>query len=239
METNNPANDPDRREIPEWVPTHRLLRYFSRSGFSVGSFVVNFERKESYVLTTDAPFFSDPPIIDDDNAVSWESTPIEERRIMANRFGALLKFVARHIPVANRDALSIVEHFHVRWNGMDTLMARKFLPLVMDDEGNVRIGLFLMVPSFQNSFGELTITYGERAWTYDEQIRSFKKRKKISLSSREKQMLLSSLSGVPVKLIAKYMDVTESTVRTLRDRSFSKMEARNLAEAYIKIFLYT
>lgn len=239
MEANNPANDPDRQKIPEWVPTERLLRYFSKFGFSVGSFVVNFERKECYVLETDTSFFSEPLVFYDDNTVLWESTPADERRIMANRLETLRKFVFRHIPAANRDTLSIVEHFHVRWNGMETLMARKFLPLVMDEEGKVRIGLFLMVPSFLDSFGELTIIYGERAWTYDEQIRSFKKREKISLSSRENQMLLSSLSGAPVKLIAKYMGITESTVRTLRDRSFSKMKARNLAEAYIKIFLYT
>lgn len=239
METNNPANDPDRREIPEWVPTDKLLRYISRAGFSVGSFVVNFERKECCVLANDIPFFSELPIFYDDNTILWESTPAEEHCIMANRLEALRKFVARHIPVANRDTLSIVEHFHVRWNGMDTLMARKFLPLVMDDEGKVRIGLFLMVPSFQKSFGELTIIYGERGWTYDEHARSFKSWKKVSLSTREKQTLLSSLSGVPVKLIANYMGIKESTVRTFRDRSFTKMDAKNLAEAYIKLFLYS
>lgn len=236
---HNFTNGHEELGVPGWVPIGKLWRVFSSLGFPMCSFVVNFASKEYYVFDAGAQLFPDSLVFEDEYTVLWKTTPADERHIMVNHAKALRSFVASQVPVTDRERMSVIERFHVCWNGIKTMMVRKCFPLDIDDDGNTRIGFFLMVPCPDECLGELTVSYGDSMWEYDESSDSFKEQKRMILSVREMQMLLLSVSGAPIKNIAELMDVTEGTVKCYRNRAFRKSDAKSVLEAIVNLFLYT
>lgn len=227
------------KELPEWIPAEKLWRYFSSFGISMCSFVVNFDRQEYHVLTADELWFPQQLVFHKAKVPVWESCPTEERLAMANRVKCLQTFIARHVPVSARTSVSIIEDFHIHWGGIDLLVTQKFYPLKIDEEGHVKVGLFMMRPSANGAFGEMTILWGDKVWKYDSNRRSFVEGMKPTMTVSEMKMMQLSIFGSPVKIIADKLNQSENTTKKLRDRMYKKMLVNNLLEAFAKVNLYS
>lgn len=227
------------KELPEWIPAEKLWRYFSSFGISICSFVVNFERQEYHILMANELWFPQQLVFHKMKVTVWESCPTEERRVMANRVERLQTFIAHRVPASARTSVSIVEDYHICWGGMDLLVTQKIFPLEMDEEGHVKVGLFMMRPSANGAFGEMTILWGDRMWKYDSNRRSFVERKKPTMTVSEMKMMQLSIFGNPVKIIADKLNQSENTTKKLRDRMYKKMLVNNLLEAFAKMNLYS
>ena len=161
----------------------------------------------------------------------FDSIPAEEYGRIARRSKITRSFVGSLDGSADMASLSIIEDYHVRLKGNEILVTQRFVPLKIDDDGKVTVGLLVITPSVNSSFGELAVMYGEKVWRYDESIHSFVECQKLIISESEKLLLLLSVGGASVREIAKRLCLSENTVKTKRRRLFKKLRVTSLMAA--------
>ena len=169
----------------------------------------------------------------------FDSVPIEEYKVMVRRSEMTRSFMRSMIDVEDVASLSIIEDYHVRLNGKDLLVTQKFMPLKVNNEGKITVGLLLITPSVNSSFGELMVFWKKRMWRYDECTSSFVEKEKPCVSESEKRLLLLSISGFSVKDIALHLSLSENTVKTKRRRLFKKLGVKSLMAAMTKMDCYS
>lgn len=109
---------------------------------------------------------------------------------------------------------------------------QKFTPLVMRSDGITKIGLFTINYSTKKEMESTIITPSGKRFRFD-----FKQRKYqifdigISLSLVEKAILHRARKGMTSKEIAASLYITESTVKTHRNRIFKKLNVETITEA--------
>lgn len=169
----------------------------------------------------------------------FDSIPKEERHEMMKRSDSTRTLVDNDIHPAEKSSLTIIEDYHIKMNGRNILITQKFTPLSVDNDGTITSGLLVMPPSVNSSFGELVVLCEECMWRYDKSTCSFVKKKKMSVSDSEKELLLFSTGGASVKEIAKFMCLTENTIKTKRKRLFKKLGVTNVIAAVTKMNNYS
>lgn len=168
---------------------------------------------------------------DDWNHVVSDSIPVAEREKMCERIASVQSFVVNEIPIASRHKVTVYEDFHISMMGMSMLVTQKFIPVDIDARGNVTVGMFVIMPSANNSFGNMSLFHDGRVWTFNKRTQSFIERKMKAISDSEMKMMVLSRKGFTVESIAERLSISVDSVKTLRKRVYKKLGADGLQKA--------
>lgn len=194
------------------------------------AFIVDFENQQVFPCATSYSSFSKDASRNGVDPV-WDSIPDEERDRLGQRIAAIHSFIVNEIPLSDRHDIIVLEDFHVRLMGIRILVTQKFIPIEIDDQGNLKAGLFIITPSANRSYGHLVLFHDNRMWEYDHRRQSLKEKERIIISDCEMKMMLLSRQGYTVDTIAETLHLSTDTIKALRKRVYKKLRVDNLQRA--------
>lgn len=202
------------------------------------AFIVDFESQQTFPYATSYNSLSEDASHNGIGPI-WDSIPGEEQDKLGERIAAVHSFVVNKIPLSDRKNFVVLEDFHVRLMGIRILVTQKFIPIEIDDQGNVKAGLFIFTPSANRSYGNLILFHDNRMWEYDHHSQSLKEKGIISISDCEMKMMLLSRQGYTVDVIAETLNLSINTIKALRKRVYKKLRVDNLQRALDMMDIYS
>jgi DNA-binding CsgD family transcriptional regulator len=147
-----------------------------------------------------------------------------------NRAG--FEFCAR-VPVEDRTKYTISYNFHILNDRRETLINHKLTPLALSGDGAVWLAACTVSLSSRRDKGhvEARKTGAADCWNYSLERHRWERADSISLSDREKDILLLSAQGCTMRDIAAQLYISVSTVKFYKARLFERLRANNIAEA--------
>jgi DNA-binding CsgD family transcriptional regulator len=140
------------------------------------------------------------------------------------------------IPVEGRKDYTISYDFHLKnQEGKKILINQKLTPLFLTNEGKIWKAICIVSLSAEQGSGNIKIhKKGDSVvFEYDLEGDYWKKKEKIQLTSREKEILHYSTRGYKISEIAEAIFVSPDTVKFHRRKLFDKLEVDNISEAIV------
>lgn len=138
------------------------------------------------------------------------------------------------IPIEDRLKYSISYDFHlIHANKRPVLVNHHLTPLLLDDQSNIWLALCVVTLSSSNSSGSIQISKkgSSETFEYDLSARTWKVRKRLRLTIKEKEILELSMKGLTMKEIAENLGIKIITVKFHRKNILQKFNVKNMSEA--------
>ncbi|CAL2093858.1 response regulator transcription factor [Tenacibaculum sp. 190524A02b] len=138
------------------------------------------------------------------------------------------------LPLEERLSYTISYDFHLKTSeGKLILVNQKLTPLFLTKNGKIWKAICTISLSNENKSGNIRIyKQGDnKMFTYNLDGNFWKKEDKITLTSREKEILQYSARGFKINEIAETIFVSPDTVKFHRKKLFDKLEVANVTEA--------
>ena len=139
------------------------------------------------------------------------------------------------LPLHDRKQYSISYDFRLKQpDGHLTLINHKLAPLALDTAGNIWIALCIVSFSSNDAPGNVVITKhsAERAqFFFDFSSGKWSERTIPRLNRQEREILMLTIQGFTVEMMANYMFLSGDTIKFHRKNLFKKLQARNISEA--------
>jgi DNA-binding NarL/FixJ family response regulator len=115
------------------------------------------------------------------------------------------------------------------------LINQKLTPVFLTDTGKIWKAICIITPSSERKAGNIKIYKdGEnKVYNYNLDKGLWEDSEKISLSKREKEILLLSTRAFNINEIANEIFVSPDTVKFHRRKLFEKLEVTNISEAIV------
>lgn len=160
-------------------------------------------------------------------------TPKEDLELLLyiNKIGG--EFYAQ-LSIEERTEMSITYDFHITQpNGKMVLVNHHYTPIALTQEGKIWKALCLFSLSHNASAGNIKIMQNNKPyfWEFNDSTKKWSKTEKISLTDREKDIIVLSAQGYDSKAIANHLCLQESTIKYHRHKLYQKMKVKSLAEA--------
>ncbi|ATA89042.1 hypothetical protein CGC58_04520 [Capnocytophaga stomatis] len=110
------------------------------------------------------------------------------------------------------------------------LIHHKITPILIDDKGHIHKVLCVLSLSGKREHNKISIYNENDAWEFDSNKLFWKKKQKITLSDREKEVIYLSAQGYNVKEVAKLLFIAPNTVKFHRKNIFEKTGTNNITE---------
>lgn len=111
---------------------------------------------------------------------------------------------------------------------------QKYTPLVLNEDGTPKIGLFTFSKSNKRAIECFLLTRSRKRFRFSFEKKCFEKyTSHITLSKTERGVLVRAKTGMTNDEIAKDMCLSVHTVKTHKSRIFRKLKASTIAEAII------
>ena len=138
-------------------------------------------------------------------------------------------------PIEERTEYILSCDFHVIKGHRQHLVNHRLAPIIIDQNGSVRLALCLVSLSSNEKFGNIIMKKigTDRFFEYTLQDHKWKERKKATLTSNEREVLMLSVQGYTMHEIAVKLYKSIDTIKTYKRSIFSKMDVKNIAEAII------
>jgi DNA-binding CsgD family transcriptional regulator len=162
-----------------------------------------------------------------------EHVPQEDLELLLKINGAGFEFYKK-MPLEKRLDGSISYDFRLRQpKGHLKLINHKLTPLALDNNGNMWLALCIVSPSPNNRPGNITIKTAadKKIYNYNLTTGDWEENTIVSLSNREKEILMLSIQGLTVEKIAKELYLSENTIKFHKSNLFKKLNADNISEA--------
>jgi len=141
-----------------------------------------------------------------------------------------------NIPLEERKYHTISYDYHLKnQEGKVILINQKLTPMFLTKEGKIWKALCIISLSNEQEAGNITIFKkgGNKIFKYDLDGDFWKAEEKISLTSREKEVLQFSSRGFTINEVAEAIFVSPDTVKFHRRKLFEKLEVVNISEAIV------
>lgn len=138
------------------------------------------------------------------------------------------------IPLEERKDYTISYDFHIRnQEGKTILINQKLTPMFLTDNGKIWKAICIVSLSWERESGNIEIYKKDNSKVYRYQLEGghWKKRNKISLSPREKEILQLSTRGYTINEIAETIFLSPDTIKFHRRKLFDKLGVTNISEA--------
>jgi len=141
-------------------------------------------------------------------------------------------FCAR-IPVNDRTKYTISSHFHIVNENYRMLVNHKLTPLFLAPNGNVWLAVCAVSLSSHQKGGyvEAYKTNENIYWKYSLENHQWKKRERLKLNGRERDILLLSVQGYTMNEIAKRLFLSVDTIKFHKRVLFERLGVNNITEA--------
>ena len=137
------------------------------------------------------------------------------------------------IPIVERVNYTISYNFHLLNGKKKILINHKLTPVQLTDDGKIWLAACVVSLSSHDAVGniEMRKTDEKKIWKYSLESRHWKEEKGITLSEREKDILLLSAEGYTMNEIADEISLSLDTIKFYRRKLFEKLNAKNIIEA--------
>lgn len=138
------------------------------------------------------------------------------------------------LPIEERLSYSISYDFNIRnQENKIILINQKITPLFLNEDGKIWKAMCLISLSNEQESGNIKIyKQGEsKMHTYNLKGNYWKTEEKITLTTREKEILQYSVRGFKINEIAETIFISPDTVKFHRKKLFEKLEVSNITEA--------
>lgn len=138
------------------------------------------------------------------------------------------------LPLKERKSYSITYDFHiVNEFGKQILVNHKYTPVYLTEEGKIWKALCIFSLSTNTKSGNIIITKdnSNEIWKYNPESEKWVAEQKITLSAKEKEVLILFSQGYSIKEISEKLFVSQDTIKFYRRKMFDKMEVSNISEA--------
>ncbi len=133
-----------------------------------------------------------------------------------------------------RQFYTISYDFHLCNDAGNTfLINHKLTPLFLTESGNVWKAICVVSLSNNKEAGNICVYKQDdnRFWHYDLQGKFWKTDEQITLSEREREILLLSIQGYTINEVADKLFVSSATIKFHRKNLFDKLQVSNITEA--------
>lgn len=147
----------------------------------------------------------------------------------------------KEIPVKDRLDYMISYDFHlIQMNKGLLLINHKLTPLLLDKDANIWLALCVVSPSSTDKAGNINIRKrGEnKFYHYDLESKTWQEQTAVSLSEREKEILILSGQGLTMDDIAKNLFLSIDTIKFHKKYLFKKLKVKNISEAILSATNY-
>lgn len=138
------------------------------------------------------------------------------------------------LPVEDRLLYTLSYDFHLKTNENRTILINhKITPLFLTNTHKVWKAICIVSLSTEQNSGNIKIykKFSNQVFTYDLENDFWKTDEKITLTSREKEILQYSARGFKINEIAETIFVSPDTVKFHRRKLFDKLGVANITEA--------
>ncbi|WP_075341693.1 response regulator transcription factor [Tenacibaculum agarivorans] len=142
------------------------------------------------------------------------------------------------IPLEERKNHMISYDFHLKNNdGKELLINQKLTPLFLTKEGKIWKAICIISLSAEQDSGNIKVYKkgDNKVFEYDLDGDFWRTKERITLSSREKEILRYSIRGYKINEIAEAIFVSPDTVKFHRRKLFDKLEVVNISEAIVYV----
>lgn len=129
-----------------------------------------------------------------------------------------------------RNHISIT-HFPIVLRDNEIFISQRFTPLSINDNGNIKTGMFAVSPSTGKSMGNLILTpSGKRfRFSFEEGV-FYEYNLNKDLTVMEKAIIQNSRMGMSTEEVADNLGISVNTVKTHKKKIFRKLEVNSLTE---------
>lgn len=137
------------------------------------------------------------------------------------------------LPIEERLDYTIYYNFNLLNNKKKKLINHKLTPIILDKEGKIWLAACVVSLSHIEGQGHIIIRKKGKVnyWEYNLKSHIWKEKEGISLTEKEKDILLLSAQGYTMKEIADILCVALDTVKFYKRKLFDKMGVKNITEA--------
>jgi DNA-binding CsgD family transcriptional regulator len=136
------------------------------------------------------------------------------------------------LPVEDIKNYTISYDFHLKnKDGKVILIHQKLTPLFLTSEGKLWKAVCIVSLSNNKNSGNIIVVGNGVIHKYDLTTNVWKTSDKITLSSREKEIINFSIRGFTINEIAEAVFISPDTVKFHRRKLFEKLEVSNITEA--------
>ncbi|MBR1538206.1 MAG: helix-turn-helix transcriptional regulator [Bacteroidales bacterium] len=196
-------------------------------------FVVDFIRHELVFRTDRLLYIDESSVLDVQHYCPvpyWSLIPKKELQRVIDAYDNYLKFASALPPAECRDHIYVL-NFHIVLKNRKFMITQKFVPLLLDAQGGIWMGLFSVTPSSLIGSGHSAIFYGNKRWDYDNDKQVFLMYEPLSLTFMEKAVLLRASKGMSNQQIADDLCRSVNTVKSHKQKIFSKLGVKSISEA--------
>lgn len=192
--------------------------------------------KRNFLYVSDNPLFlcgHTPAEVKEQGYMFYlNHVPAEEQLILSeiNKAG----FVFFHnLSVEERLKYTIYYTFNLINNKKKVLINHKLTPIILDKEGKIWLAACVVSLCPIDTVGNIVIRKkGEiDYWKYSLESHRWKEMEGISLTEKEKDILILSAQGYTMKEVGIILCIALDTVKFYRKRLFDKMAVKNITEA--------
>lgn len=222
----------------EQAQTHYYLdavRAFARTTYK-SIYVIDYQKK-GFEYVSENPLFLCGHTSEEVKKMGYE---FYSKYVLKNDLDLLLKINSvgfdfyDQIPIPERKEYTISYDFRVRnQEGKVILINQKLTPMFLTESGKIWKALCIVSLSSARESGNIEIyrNNSNEFFRYNLDGDYWKKEYKISLSSREKEILQLSTSGYTVNEIAATVFLSPDTVKFHKRKLFDKLGVNNISEA--------
>jgi DNA-binding CsgD family transcriptional regulator len=138
------------------------------------------------------------------------------------------------IPITERAKYTISYNFHLLNGKKKILINHKLTPVELTADGKIWLAACVVsLSSRDSSVGNIEMRKTDETffWKYSLESRRWREEKGITLSEREKEILLLSAKGYTMNEIADEVCLSLDTIKFYRRKLFEKLDAKNIIEA--------
>lgn len=203
---------------------------------SYHSFYIIDYYKKKFLYVSDNPLFlcglTSEEVKSEGYMFYLRHVPTEEQEILNEMNRAGFAFYNK-LPLEEKLKYTISYNFNLLNKNKKLLINHKLTPCVLDRKGEIWLAVCVVSLCPVDTLGNIMIrkTGETDYWEYSLEGHRWKERKGITLTEREKDVLILSAQGYTMKDIANRLCVGIDTVKFHKRKLFEKMEVRNITEA--------
>lgn len=219
------------QELPDWISSEALLKCGNTHGHVLCSFVVDFSHHRYFFLSSCHEELSSCLNFYEGIAPFYDTISYAECNRIKAHVGLLRSFFSGTFSIPDMKDIIVFGEFYMHWMGESLKVTQRFVPLDIDLQGIVKIGVISILPSANTSLGELVIIRDDRMWVFSHSTSSFIEKSIVNVSESEKRMMMLSRMGFPMKVISEKLNISLNTLKKQRNRLFRKLGANCLQGA--------
>ena len=163
----------------------------------------------------------------------WNDSISEEDHILFTEArNERLKFL-NNLPIEERTYYSLSLDFHIKYGDKNRLINHTSTPINLTNDGDLGLELCIISLSGRDKSGDIVMKKINDLFFYQYSMKNhcWNRFPEISLSDGEREVLILSSQGLPMKVIAELLDKSLDTIKTYKRHLFYKMRVNSIAAA--------